>query len=79
MMNTKIAMRVEELYNKAEMVSSFRSALFSAIYEGQSSPREYEWAFILFGTTLSELKTELGELTEELFQIVREEKNGKTH
>lgn len=64
----EIAFKIEELQVKAEKISSLETALFEAIYTSKLYPLEtYESAFILFGEIIFNLKNELTELKESVF------------
>lgn len=68
----EIAFKVEKLQAQSEKVDSLSAALFSAIYEGNSSADSYEWAFVLLEDVTHELAEQLNKMTEELFEIIKQ-------
>lgn len=71
----EIAYKIEELQIAAEKVNSLQNTLFSAIYDGSFAPETYEWAFVVLGDITHALKNELNDVTKELFDLMRAERN----
>lgn len=70
----EIAFKVEELQVQSKKVDSLSTALFSAIYGGDFSADSYEWAFVLLRDVTHDLAEQLNKMTEELFEIIKTEK-----
>lgn len=73
----EIAYKIEDLQIKVEKINSLQNALFTAIYNESNAENTYEWAFVAFGDMTHSLKNELKNVTDELFEIFRNEKGGE--
>lgn len=71
----EIAYRIGELQIEAEKVNSMQAAIFEAIYRGNNSAEEYEWAFCALGDLTFALKNNLEDLTNKAFDNLKREQN----
>lgn len=71
-MTTKeIAFKLEDLQNESEKIYSLQLAIFSAIYEGNNSCADYEYAFIVLGDLSLSLKEDLARIRDAGFELMR--------
>lgn len=70
--------KLEELQIKAEKVRAIEEAIYHAIYSRNDRTEAYEWAFVALDEMAFDLKEELQELINELFEYTKGEHHGKT-
>ena len=77
-MSTKeLAFKIEDLQAIAEKANALQLALEQAIFEGNFSPTEYRWGFVLLGDLTSNLKNQLLAAYEEMLRLGKGEENGR--
>lgn len=72
----EMAFKIEDLENQAEKINSFQNTLFEAIYKGDNAVSTYKWAFVAFGDLTHDMLKQLTELTNDVFELLRNEKKG---
>lgn len=72
------AYKIEELQIKAEKVHSLGVAISEALLYGYNAPKAYEWAMCLLEGLTFEMKNELGEARDELFEFLRDDNEERT-
>lgn len=73
MSQKEIAYKMEELKIEVEKTHSLQGALFEAIYRGNNSHEEYEWAFMVLDDLTYKVRNELAKLVDIVFENLKQE------
>ena len=75
MMLNEVTRKIEEIEIESEKINSLQTALFDAIFNGNSEVHSYEWAFAVLGDLTFNHQENLKVMTKELFERLKGEKN----